>query len=570
MAASMECCAVARTGQTDIDLRELRESLLCQLSSQHELLQELSDHSKQVNGELATIRHLLASSSKHWLSAKTKSLDVRGVGVHGIGETPEFSHKPSAKPQQTQEFTPVGVAQVTAPTGTVMKSDASRTTFVEAVESEALYRAQAAAQKEKSEMQAWRCFSARSFRGRAKELASSPSLGHFILILISINLVCLGVEVDLGTTLGQNDMPEWFNWFNLVVVCIFASEIVLKIVGLGIQDFVCGAERWWNVFDTLIIGASMVESFIEIFAKASLGTHMVHIRSLRFVRVIRALRGFRVIRFLRYVSALRGLIFSIVSTMGSLMWTMVLLVLLFYSFGVIFTQIVSDHCRLETISATGDANAVPYCTDDDARKHFPTVARTMLSLFMVISSGANWHELLEPLQRVSSFAVAFLIFYIVITVFAVLNVVTGVFCHTAIESAQADKEIAVMVQMEKEAAHVRGLKSMFNEMDVDGSNMVSVNELKAALNTMKLASFLESMEISTKDVWTLFRIIDSDQSGLIDLEEFVQGCMQLHGPAKSIHIAKMSHENKITRQAIKGLSQKLDTISRQLTDLQAY
>ena len=27
------------------------------------------------------------------------------------------------------------------------------------------------------------------------------------------------------------------------------------------------------------------------------------------------------------------------------------------------------------------------------------------------------------------------------------------FCHTAIESAQADKEIAVMVQMEKEAAH---------------------------------------------------------------------------------------------------------------------
>ena len=26
---------------------------------------------------------------------------------------------------------------------------------------------------------------------------------------------------------------------------------------------------------------------------------------------------------------------------------------------------------------------------------------------------------------------------------------------------------------------VRGLKSMFNEMDVDGSNMVSVNELKA-------------------------------------------------------------------------------------------
>ena len=78
---------------------------------------------------------------------------------------------------------------------------------------------------------------------------------------------------------------------------------------------------------------------------------------------------------------------------------------------------------------------------------------------------------------------------------------------------------------------------------------------------MKLASFLESMEISTKDaawfvptctctclfacaisirdyaalqrargniltleVWTLFRIIDSDQSGLIDLEACLLSC----------------------------------------------
>ena len=90
----MECCAVARTGQTDVELRELHESLLCQLRSQHELLQELSDNSKQVSGELATIRHFLANTSKHWLSAKTKTLDVRGVGTHGIGEAAKFSHKP--------------------------------------------------------------------------------------------------------------------------------------------------------------------------------------------------------------------------------------------------------------------------------------------------------------------------------------------------------------------------------------------------------------------------------------------------------------------------------------------
>lgn len=35
--------------------------------------------------------------------------------------------------------------------------------------------------------------------------------------------------------------------------------------------------------------------------------------------------------------------------MASLLWTLVLLMLLFYSFGVLFTQMVSDECRWRTV-----------------------------------------------------------------------------------------------------------------------------------------------------------------------------------------------------------------------------
>ncbi|CAE7940865.1 CACNA1C, partial [Symbiodinium sp. KB8] len=62
---------------------------------------------------------------------------------------------------------------------------------------------------------------------------------------------------------------------------------------------------------------------------------------------------------------------------------------------------------------------------------------------------------------------------------------------------------------------------MFMEMDKDLSEMVSVDELKESLKSEKFASFLESMGISTQDVFTLFMIIDSDHNGLIDLNEFV-------------------------------------------------
>ena len=36
----------------------------------------------------------------------------------------------------------------------------------------------------------------------------------------------------------------------------------------------------------------------------------------------------------------------------------------------------------------------------------------------------------------------------------------------------------------------------------------------------------------------------AEESGEITIDEFVSGCMQLHGPAKSLQLAKMSFENK--------------------------
>eukprot|EP00439_Symbiodinium_sp_Y106_P015843 s9135_g2.t1 len=47
------------------------------------------------------------------------------------------------------------------------------------------------------------------------------------------------------------------------------------------------------------------------------------------------------------------------------------------------------------------------------------------------------------------------------------------------------------------------------------------------------------------------RVLDADESGEISLEEFVEGCMQLQGPAQSVQLARMRYEAKITRQEIK-------------------
>jgi len=389
-----------------------------------------------------------------------------------------------------------------------------------------------------------------------------------VMGLILVNLILLGVEVDVATRLGQDDIPSVYGILNTLIVCVFLVEFFLKFFAFGCSGFFCGRDAFWNNLDFVVIFSSVLETAVDIWdlVATQAGSTSGHFRIMRTMRLVRALRGIRVIRLLRYVSALRTLVFSIVSTMSSLLWTLVLLLLLFYSFGVIFTQLVSDYCRELTMSKTGDVNAVPECPSN-LGTYWKSVDESMLTLFLAISGGMNWTEALEPLRVVQGIAPYLLILYIIVSVFAVLNVVTGVFCNTAIESAQSDKDIAIMKQMRKHDLQVQALRHIFKEIDHDKSSLVTLAELQEALSAKKLSSFLESMGISTQDVSTLFMIIDTDRSGWIDLDEFVSGCMQLHGPAKSLQLAQMSHENKVTRQVIRSLTKSVASIHKELSAL---
>ncbi|CAJ1409835.1 unnamed protein product [Effrenium voratum] len=349
-----------------------------------------------------------------------------------------------------------------------------------------------------------------------------------IMAIILVNLVLLGIEVDVAASLAYGETPVYFNEINMLVVGIFMMEVLLKLIALGVRGYFCAKEKWWNIFDFAIVSLSVVELILEFLVMTISGNmDSSHLRILRFARFARTLRGVRVVRLLRYIGSLRTIVFSIISTMGSLFWTLVLLLMIFYCFSVIITQSVTDFCRLS--AELGEPHNCQELT-----MYWATVPESMLTLFLAISGGLSWKEALNPLRRVGVIAFASVILYVVITIFAILNVVTGVFCNTAIESAGADKEIAIMKQMKKQDAQMETLREIFTEIDIDCSNQISLAELKEALKAPKLRSFMSSLQISTEDAWTLFMTVDADGSGEISLDEFVAGCMQLQGPAKGL------------------------------------
>ena len=70
----------------------------------------------------------------------------------------------------------------------------------------------------------------------------------------------------------------------------------------------------------------------------------------------------------------------------------------------------------------------------------------------------------------------------------------------------------------------------------------------------KFAAFLQAMGISTdlEDIGVLFKLLDADASGLVELDEFIKGCLSMQGNAKGLQLARMSYENKLTLGAIRS------------------
>merc|ERR1711865_1085779 len=85
--------------------------------------------------------------------------------------------------------------------------------------------------------------------------------------------------------------------------------------------------------------------------------------------------------------------------------------------------------------------------------------------------------------------------YIAFTYFAVLNVVTGVFCESAIASAAKDNDSLIEQMMDKKAQYEIRLKKLFADVDTDESGVISLDELVQSLQDPKLGIAYESLDL---------------------------------------------------------------------------
>merc|ERR1712045_1068446 len=98
----------------------------------------------------------------------------------------------------------------------------------------------------------------------------------------------------------------------------------------------------------------------------------------------------------------------------------------------------------------------------------------ILTHFMAISGGVSWWEQFQILNTVGlSYAVVF-VFYIVVMMIMLLNIVTGIFVNEAVEMAQRDGTLATQSALDENKHLFDELKLLFHRIDANGSGNITL------------------------------------------------------------------------------------------------
>jgi len=367
--------------------------------------------------------------------------------------------------------------------------------------------------------------------------------------MVMLGLICLQAA-SIGWQVQYNAVYHeklWVHDLIELVFCIgFTLELIVRISVL--QWNFCLRDVTWNIFDAFCVTLMNADIIVERVWGSNVSV-LTQVPSLRVVRVIRIVRVLRVIRVLKFFRELRLMLHSILGSAKSLIWAVSVLGVMFYTFGISLTQGAVDFCRQTAHRCDAlDQEIV------DLQQHFGSLWSSMLSLFYSMSGGISWADLVDSLRPLHWSYTAVLLSYICCTSIAVVNIVTGVFVESAMQSSQKDKESLIEEELTNKQCYVESMQQIFMAMDKDGNGGIGLEEFETAIVDPRMVAYFNALGLDITDVETLFTLLDRDSTGTIDMEEFLVGCMRLKGEASSLNLAKMSLESEWIVHAMGNLT----------------
>jgi len=368
--------------------------------------------------------------------------------------------------------------------------------------------------------------------------------GLFMIIssvLIVTNAIFLGVQVAYAATHTDEDGSLGLAVLKHIYNICFLIELALRIYANGPHVFFCDENGWFlNWVDVIVVTLSLAEVLLEVVLGRSVSSNIPVLRLIRVCRIVRILRFGRVMQTFK---PLRILVAAISHTLKSAIWSLSLLLVIMYTFAIVFTQAKVDYDGQSSIAL---------------EDYFGTLPRAVFTLFKSLSGGVDWEAAVLPLSDVGWIYVFAFNVYIFFVYFFLMNVMTGLFVNSAMESAKADSASMISDELASTNRHIENLRQVFDLIAQRADENITLLEIEAALRDERVWAYFHALDIEITDAWSLFNFLDLQGKGFLNQEEFVQSCLRLRGPAKSVHVAQLLRETRWMRDTLVQISGQLD------------
>mmetsp|Transcript_6279 Transcript_6279/g.15041 ORF Transcript_6279/g.15041 Transcript_6279/m.15041 type:complete len:595 (-) Transcript_6279:71-1855(-) len=383
---------------------------------------------------------------------------------------------------------------------------------------------------------------------RLRTIVKSKGFEVWLTTTIILNCIYVGWQAELPREdMKSPEVKDIEQALEYLFCLSFLFELVCRIL----------CEGWTYLFlpennlDVFLVVLSTLLTFLNLFNFQSSGTNVL--RKLTVLRTLRLIRLARSVRLRPEFKEMWRLLRGITDSFETLFWTYIMIGCVLYFFAIMATVLIAKSGTFRDASRN-EASSI-------AQEHFGNVLQAMLTLFQVMTLD-SWTSIMRPLMKEEWWIAAFFIIFICVADLVLLNLVTAVIVENAFSAAQDDEdELAAQLDTEKEK-ELDALRDFFRTLDEDDNGCVTLAELEKAKSKPRVRAILRMFDIKPQDIVALFAILDTDQSGELEAEEFIMGIRRLKGEAKAKDIMRLNHEYVILERSVA----RLDNLSRQGMD----
>ncbi|MCR5084978.1 MAG: ion transporter [Succinivibrionaceae bacterium] len=213
----------------------------------------------------------------------------------------------------------------------------------------------------------------------------------FIIALIVFNAAVLGIDTSSALTAGQHRLLSTLDELCLYV---FTLEIALRLTAFRWRFFYA-RDFGWNWFDFLIVVGSYVSMELT---------------------VLRAFRILRVLKILSVVPSMRLISTAMLRTIPPMISIGALLMVFFYIFGVLCTNLFGQ----------------------DFPEYFGSLQGSLFSLFQIMTGDSWASAIVRPVLAVYPYAWVIFVAFIILVTFIGINLVVGIIVE-GINTAKSER-----------------------------------------------------------------------------------------------------------------------------------